>query len=126
MAAPTKAPLDVIKRGDVYQFRWNAGQTIRRRRRAEWKAWWRWLSPAAPTARAAAWSVIRFSVTARSMVLWGYWGVNERGPEKAERTGGSGIAGDYNLNGKNPNGSAYKGTLSITHERWRLRIRVEQ
>ena len=57
--------------------------------------------------------------------FWGYWGVNERGSEKAERTGGSGIAGDYNLNGKNPNGSLQRHAIDHT-ERWRLRIRVEQ
>ena len=45
---------------------------------------------------------------------WGYWGVDEMGTEKATRTSGSGLDGDYNVTGKNPNGSGYKAELSIT------------
>jgi hypothetical protein len=44
---------------------------------------------------------------------WGYWGVNDSGTERAARTSGSGVAGDYNVTGKNPDGSSYKGALSI-------------
>ena len=45
---------------------------------------------------------------------WGYWGVDAMGTEKATRTSGSDLAGDYNAIGKNPNGSGYKVDLSIT------------
>jgi hypothetical protein len=44
---------------------------------------------------------------------WGYWGTNEAGTEKATRTGGSGLEGDYDATGQNPNGKAYKATLSV-------------
>ena len=57
---------------------------------------------------------------------WGYWGVNEMGTERATRTSGSGLAGDYNVAGTNPNGSGYKADLSITPESWRLPVCLEQ
>lgn len=44
---------------------------------------------------------------------WGYWGVNESGTERAMRTSGAGLAGNYDATGKNPDGSGYKATLSI-------------
>jgi hypothetical protein len=111
--SPYKGALDVIKRGDVYQFRWNAGKP------------YDGVGVQNGNVVAVAFTggadgkgcgVVSYQILSDGTLdgLWGYWGVNERGSEKAERTGGSGIAGDYNLNGKNPNGSAYKGTLSIT------------
>lgn len=42
--------------------------------------------------------------------------MNEAGTEKATRTSGSGLAGTYDIAGKNPNGSVYKGKLSIAPE----------
>ena len=43
------------------------------------------------------------------------WGTNESGTEKATRTGGSGpVDGEYATVGKNPDGSEYKGTLTVT------------
>ena len=44
---------------------------------------------------------------------WGYWGVNESGTEKAMRTSGVDLAGDYNTVGTNPDGGQYKGTLKV-------------
>ena len=44
---------------------------------------------------------------------WGYWGVNEAGAEKATRTGGSSLTGDYDATGKNPDGKEYKAKLTV-------------
>ncbi len=44
----------------------------------------------------------------------GYWGTNEKETEKATRTGGSGFEGEYDVEGKNPNGDTYKSKLNIT------------
>ena len=44
---------------------------------------------------------------------WGYWGTDESGTERASRTGGSGLAGDYDATGKNPNGKEYKEKLTV-------------
>jgi hypothetical protein len=47
---------------------------------------------------------------------WGYWGQNESGTERATHTGAKGLAGDYKLVGKNPDGGDYKGTVSIANK----------
>jgi hypothetical protein len=110
--SPYKGALEVIKRGDVYQFRWNAGK--------------QYDGVGVPNGNVVAVAftegsngegcgVVSYQILADGTLEgpWGYWGKNERGSERAERTSGSGVAGDYNLTGKNPNGSSYKGTLSI-------------
>jgi hypothetical protein len=46
---------------------------------------------------------------------WGEWGVNQSGTEKAVQEGEmKGGVGTFNVTGTNPNGSAYKGKLTIT------------
>lgn len=43
----------------------------------------------------------------------GYWGTNTKETEKATRTGGSDLAGDYDVEGKNTDGDSYKSKLSV-------------
>jgi hypothetical protein len=43
----------------------------------------------------------------------GYWGVNQAESEKATRTSGTGLEGEYDVTGKNPQGKDYKGKLSV-------------
>jgi hypothetical protein len=110
--SPYKGTLDVIKHGDVYQFRWNAGR--------------QYDGVGVPNGNVVAVAftggsngkgcgVVSYQVLADGTLdgRWGYWGVNESGTEKATRTSGSDLAGDYNVTGTNPNGSAYKAELSI-------------
>lgn len=110
--SPYKGALEVIKRGDVYQFRWNAGKQ------------YDGVGVGNGNVVAVAFTggsdgkgcgVVSYQILADGTLEgpWGYWGKNERGSERAERTSGSGVAGSYNLTGKNPDGSSYKGTLSI-------------
>lgn len=43
----------------------------------------------------------------------GYWGNNSKETETAKRTSGSDLEGEYDIEGKNPQGETYKGKLSI-------------
>lgn len=111
--SPYKGALQVIKHGDVYQFRWNAGK--------------QYDGVGVPNGNVVAVAftggsngqgcgVVSYQLLADGMLdgNWGYWGVNEMGTETAVRTSGSGIAGNYAVTGKNPNGSGYKADLSVT------------
>lgn len=46
----------------------------------------------------------------------GYWGVNESETEKATRTSGTDLAGEYEVSGKNTEGKDYKGKLTVKQE----------
>ncbi len=105
----------MIKRGDVYQFRWNAGKP------------YDGIGVQNKNAVAVSFTggsdgkgcgVVSYQILGDGALdgVWGYWGQDEGGTEKAERTSGSGVAGDYDATGKNPNGSAYKAKLTITQK----------
>ena len=111
--SPYKGALEVIKHGDVYQFRWNAGK--------------QYDGVGVPNGNVVAVAftggsngkgcgVVSYQVLADGTLdgNWGYWGRDTMGTERATRTSGSGLAGDYNVTGTNPNGSGYKAELSIT------------
>lgn len=112
--SPYKGALAVIKRGDVYQFRWNAGKP------------YDGIGVAHGNVVAVAFAggsdgkgcgVVSYQILADGTLdgRWGYWGQNESGTETAVRTGGgSGLVGDYDGTGKNPNGSPYKVKLTIS------------
>jgi len=113
--SPYKGELDIIKHGAVYQFRWNAGK--------------QYDGVGVTNGRVVAVAftegtqgkgcgVVSYQIL-RDGVLdgkWGYWGTDESGTEKATPVGDSGLAGNYDTTGKNPNGSAYKGKLAIAAE----------
>lgn len=46
----------------------------------------------------------------------GYWGNNKKETEKATRTSGSDLEGEYDIKGKNPDGEEYNAKLKITKE----------
>ena len=109
---PYKGALEVIKRGDVYQFRWKAGT--------------QYDGIGVPNGNVVAVAftggtdgkgcgVVNYEQVSDSTLdgKWGYWGVNESGTEKAVRTSGSGLAGNYDATGKNPDGTGYKATIVI-------------
>jgi hypothetical protein len=111
--SPYKGALQVIKHGDVYQFRWNAGR--------------QYDGVGVPNGNVVAVAftegqdgkgcgVVNYQVLPDGTLdgKWGYWGVNESGSETATRDEGSGLAGDYDVSGKNPNGNGYKAGLTIT------------
>lgn len=103
--------LEIISHGDVYQFRWNAGTQ------------YDGVGVANGSVVAVAFAngpngkgcgVVDYEIAGDTLDgKWGYWGVNEMGTEKAARTGGSGLAGDYDATGKNPDGKEYKAKLTV-------------
>ena len=110
--SPYKGTLTVIKHGDVYQFRWNTGK--------------QYDGIGVPNGNVVAVAftsgangkgcgVVSYQVLDEGTLdgKWGYWGVNESGTERATRNGGSGLTGNYDVAGKNPNGSGYKGTMVV-------------
>lgn len=107
-----KGTLEVIQHGDVYQFRWNAGTQ------------YDGVGVANSAVVAVAFAngpngkgcgVVDYEIAGDGALdgKWGYWGVNEAGSEKAARTSGSGLVGDYDATGKNPDGKEYKAKLTV-------------
>ena len=107
-----KGTLEVIKRGDVYQFRWNAGEQYDGVGVASGNI----VAVAfASGANGKGCGVIDYTIQGDGTLdgKWGYWGVNEAGSERATRSSGSGLVGEYDATGKNPDGKEYKATLTV-------------
>ncbi|HVQ37655.1 MAG TPA: hypothetical protein VMS31_08980 [Pyrinomonadaceae bacterium] len=110
--SPYRGELAVIKRGDVYQFRWNAGTQYDGVGVPNGNV----VAVAfTPGSEGKGCGVVNYELVGDDTLdgKWGYWGVNESGTEKAVRTGGSGLPGNYDATGKNPDGSGYKATLAV-------------
>jgi hypothetical protein len=107
-----KGTLEIIPRGDVYQFRWNAGTQYDGVGVANANV----VAVAfASGANGKGCGVVDYNIQGDGVLdgKWGYWGINEAGTEKATRTSGSGLEGEYNATGKNPDGKEYKATLTV-------------
>lgn len=103
-----KGDLEVIKHGDVYQFRWSGGAT------------YDGVGVQLGDVIAVAFTtgengkgcgVVDYDIADDGATLdgkWGYWGTDEAGTEKATRTIGAGIIGTYDATGTNPDGKQYK------------------
>lgn len=114
--SPYRGTLEVIKRGEVFQFRWNAGQQ------------YDGVGAQIGNVVAVAFTegsdgkgcgVVSYRIVNDNELdgKWGYWGVDQSGSEKATRSsGGPGLAGIYDTVGSNPDGKAYKGTVSIAQK----------
>ena len=110
--AAYRGTLEVIARGDVYQFKWNsAGQ-------------YDGIGIQNGNIIAVAFAngsdgkgcgVVDYDIGGDGSLKgkWGYWGTNEAGTESATRTSGSGLAGEYDATGTNPNGKQYKASLTV-------------
>ena len=107
-----KGTLEVIPHGDVYQFRWDAGTQ------------YDGVGVANGTVVAVAFAngangkgcgVVDYEIAGDGTLdgKWGYWGVDAAGSEKATRNGGSGLEGEYDATGKNPDGKGYKAKLTV-------------
>lgn len=110
-----KGELEIIKHGDVYQFRWNAGKQYDGVGVENGKV----IAVAfTEGSDGKGCGVVSYQVLGNGVLdgKWGYWGTDESGTEKATPFGGSGLAGNYDTTGRNPNGSAYKGKLKIAAE----------
>lgn len=110
--ATYKGTLEIIARRDVYQFRWNAGTQYDGVGVANANV----VAVAFATgANGKGCGVVDYNIQGDGGLdgKWGYWGTNEAGTEKATRTSGSGLAGDYDATGKNPDGKGYQTTLTV-------------
>ena len=107
-----KGTLEVIMRGDVYQFRWNAGTQYDGVGVQNGKI----VAVAfanGPNGKGCG--VVDYDIAGDGSLngKWGYWGTNEAGTESATRTSGTGLTGEYDATGKNPSGTQYKARLTI-------------
>lgn len=107
-----KGSLEVIRRGDVYQFRWNAGTQ------------YDGIGVQNGSVVAVAYTtgtdgkgcgVVDYDIANDGSLngKWGYWGSNDAGTESATRTSGSSLVGEYDATGKNPDGKQYKAHLTV-------------
>ena len=104
--------LQVIKRGNVYQFRWNAGEQYDGVGVANGNI----VAVAfANGADGKGCGVIDYAIQSDGTLdgKWGYWGTNEMGTETATRTSGSSLVGEYDATGKNFDGKQYKAKLTV-------------
>src|SRR5438046_5706162 len=110
--ATYKGTLEVITRGDVYQFRWNAGTQYDGVGVQNGKI----VAVAfANGADGKGCGVVDYDIADNGSLngKWGYWGTNEAGTESATRTSGTGLTGEYDATGKNPDGKQYKTHLTL-------------
>lgn len=111
-----KGTLEVIERGDVYQFRWDtAGKK------------YDGVGVRTDNSVAVAFTegengkgcgVVLYKVGSDGSLdgKAGYWGENSSESEKGTRTKGTGVDGEYAITGKTPGGKDYKGTLTVRPE----------
>ena len=107
-----KGTLQVITRGDVYQFRWNTGRQYDGIGIQNGNI----IAVAyANGADGTGCGVVDYDIGSDTSLngKWGYWGTNEAGTESASRTSGSGLAGEYEASGKNPDGKTYQAHLTV-------------
>src|SRR2546421_11091168 len=110
--AAYKGTLEVITRGDVYQFRWNAGTQydgigVQNEKMVA--------VAFANGSDGKGCGVVDYDIADNGSLngKWGYWGTNEAGTESATRTSGTGLTGEYDATGKNPSGTQYKARLMV-------------
>jgi hypothetical protein len=110
--APYKGTLEIIAQGDVYQFRWNAG--------AQYDGVGILNGSVVAVAFASGdngegCGVVDYMIRGDGSLdgKWGYWGVNESGTERATRSSGSGLEGEYDATGRNPNGKEYRARITV-------------
>jgi hypothetical protein len=107
-----KGTMEVITRGDVYQFRWDAGSQYDGVGVQNGNI----VAVAYTTgSNGKGCGVVDYDIQGDGTLdgKWGYWGTNEMGTETAMRTGGSSLAGEYDATGKNPDGKQYKAKLTV-------------
>ena len=107
-----KGTLEVFTRGDVYQFRWNAGSQYDGVGVQNGNI----VAVAYTTgANGQGCGVVDYAIQGDGSLegKWGYWGTNEAGTENATRTSGTGLAGEYDGTGKNTDGKQYNVKIKV-------------
>ncbi len=108
-----KAELTVTKRDDVYQFSWVSGKN-------SYDGVGVMMDGQAAVSftdgeNGKGCGVVLYKIGADGTLTGksGYWGTNTMETETAKRTSGTDLEGTYDIEGKNPDGQAYKGTLKV-------------
>jgi hypothetical protein len=107
-----RGTLQIIEHGDVYQFRWNAGNQYDGVGVVNGD----FVAVAfANGPNGTGCGVVDYKIQNDGSLTgrWGYWGKDEAGSEDATRTSGSSLAGEYDATGKNPTGSNYRVKLTV-------------
>ena len=107
-----KGALEVIPHGDVYQFRWSAGNQSDGVGVVNGDV----VAVAyASGANGKGCGVVDYNINGDGSLdgKWGYWGTDASGTETATRTSGSGLEGEYDGTGKNPTGTTYKVKITV-------------
>jgi len=105
--------LNIIKRDDVYQFSWTSGTKT-----------YDGVGVRTDNTVAVAFTegtdgkscgVVLYKIGADGSLdgKAGYWGVNQAETEKAKRTSGSDLDGNYDISGTSPDGKDYNGKLAV-------------
>lgn len=114
--SPYKAALTITPREDVFQFSWKSGQND-----------YDGVGVVQENAVAVAFTngkdgdgcgVVLYKIAADGSLdgKVGYWGENKMETENAVKKSGTGVEGEYEINGKNPQGQAFKGKLMVKKE----------
>ena len=107
-----RGTLEIIPHGEVYQFRWKAGNQSDGVGVVNGDV----VAVAfAAGANGKGCGVIDYLIRSDGSLVgrWGYWGTDEAGSENATRTTGTELVGDYDADGKNPTGTNYKVKLTV-------------
>ena len=108
-----KADLVITPRDDVYQFSWKSGTSSYDGVGVMTDA--RVAVAYTDGANGKGCGVVLYKIGSDGALdgKIGYWGVNTMETEKATRTSGTDLEGDYDITGKNPEGKEYKGKLKV-------------
>jgi hypothetical protein len=104
--------LEVVPRGNVYQFRWNAGTQYDgigvRNGKIVAVAF-------ASGSDGSGCGVVDYTLLSDGTLegIWGYWGTSASGTETARHLTGSGLAREYAATGTNPDGRRYQVNISV-------------
>jgi len=109
---PYTGSLEIITRGGVYEFRWDAGRQYNgvavRNGKVVAVAF-------ANGADGSGCGVVDYRIMSDGTLdgVWGNWGTTASGTERAKRISGRGIEGNYAATGTNPGGTKYQVNISI-------------
>jgi hypothetical protein len=104
--------LEILTHGNVYEFRWNAGRQYNGIGVKNGKV----LAVSfANGSDGSGCGVVDYRILSDGTLdgVWGNWGTNASGTERAKHVSGRGIEGNYATTGTNPVGTRYQLDLSV-------------
>ena len=104
--------LEVLAHGNVYEFKWNAGRQYNGIGVKNGKT----VAVAfANGTDGSGCGVVNYKIMSDGTLdgIWGNWGIDASGTEKAMHVSGRGIEGNYTATGTNPSGTPYQANISV-------------